>query len=179
MQHKATDFETPRCYRNVVTPYTYPHIRGLTLHSLRALRVLCGESSTRETRKAGTSSHLTNANISTTLDTNPCADLEISRSGERIARSKKKMSQNVTKCQAKRDPHASIRPIVRFAPSSSEIPCTRGVHCDREVESKKGHTQLYNNNENATKCNTMRQILKIPVVIVTLALPTLTPMNKA
>ena len=57
------------------------------------LRALCGESL-----------NLTNANISTTLDTSPCADLEISRDGDRIARSKKELSQDVRKCQVKRDP---------------------------------------------------------------------------
>ena len=75
--------------------------------------------------------------------------------------------------------HFSICLIVRLTPISSEIPCTRGVHCDKEVESKKGRTQLYNNNEYATKCNTKRQILKLPVVIVTLSLPTLTPIYEA
>ena len=70
-----------------------------------------------------------------------------------------KMSQNV---RLNATPHVSICLIVRLTPISSEIPCTRRVHCDREVESKKGRTQLYNNNENATKCNTKRQILKLP-----------------
>ena len=135
-------------------------------------------------RKAGTSSHLTNANISTTLDTNPCADLEISRSGERIARSEKKdVSQNVRKCQVKRDPppprnlsHCSIcTKFFRNSLAPAECIAIGSV----AVQGRATSFQLYNNNDKCDKMqhNAYRVSSIFPVVIVTLSLPTLTPMN--
>ena len=112
----------------------------------------------RSHKVEGTSSHLTNANISATLDTSPCADLEISRSGERIARSKERC---VTKCQEmsglNATPHASIRPhcsdlhqVLQRVP----WPCKECIPTGVRHPGKCLSFQLYNNND---KCDRMQQ----------------------